>query len=68
MLQDAINRTKSRGCCQVYVEAHPDLEVFRLRIGEALNFRFGEDSLTLPFKRKEVRETGPSLDIERGTL
>lgn len=39
-----------------YVEVHPDLEVFRLRIGKALNFTFGEDTQSLLFKRKDARE------------
>ncbi|KAG5647094.1 hypothetical protein DXG03_001464 [Asterophora parasitica] len=36
-------------------DAHPDLEVFRLRLGKALNYEFNEDSQT----------GGPALDIER---
>jgi len=28
-------------------EAHPDLEVFRLRLGKALNFEYNEDSQTV---------------------
>jgi len=47
-------------------EAHPDLEVFRLRLGKALNFEFNEDTQTGLFQRRDPREGGPGLDIERG--
>jgi len=30
-----------------YTECHPDLEVFRLRLGKALNFEYNEDSQTV---------------------
>ncbi|KAH8828391.1 hypothetical protein DL96DRAFT_1174418 [Flagelloscypha sp. PMI_526] len=46
-------------------EACPDLEVFRLRLGKALNFEFHEDSQTGLFQRRDPREGGPALDIER---
>ena len=37
-------------------DAHPDLEVFRLRLGRALNYEFNEDSRTSLFQRKDPRE------------
>ncbi|RDB25264.1 hypothetical protein Hypma_007594 [Hypsizygus marmoreus] len=46
-------------------DAHPDLEVFRLRLGKALNFEYHEDSQTGLFQRRDPREGGPALDIER---
>ncbi|KAG6920194.1 hypothetical protein DXG01_004963 [Tephrocybe rancida] len=46
-------------------DAHPDLEVFRLRLGKTLNFEFNEDSQTGLFQRRDPREGGPALDIER---
>ncbi|KAI0287338.1 hypothetical protein BC826DRAFT_1045242 [Russula brevipes] len=46
-------------------DAHPDLEVFRLRLGKALNYEYHEDSQTGLFSRKDPREGGPGLDIER---
>lgn len=46
-------------------EAHPDLEVFRLRLGKALNYEFNEDTQTGLFQRRDPREGGPALDIER---
>ena len=47
-------------------DAHPDLEVFRLRLGKALNYEYHEDSQTGLFQRRDPREGGPALDIERG--
>ncbi|KAF8162361.1 hypothetical protein BJ912DRAFT_1035242 [Pholiota molesta] len=46
-------------------DAHPDLEVFRLRLGKALNFEFNEDTQTGLFQRRDPREGGPALDVER---
>lgn len=37
-------------------DAHPDLEVFRLRLGKALNFEFNEDTQTGLFQRRDPRE------------
>ncbi|KAJ3574930.1 hypothetical protein NP233_g1448 [Leucocoprinus birnbaumii] len=48
-----------------FCDAHPDLEVFRLRLGKALNYEFHEDSQTGLFQRRDPREGGPGLDIER---
>ncbi|KAG6867793.1 hypothetical protein C0993_010988 [Termitomyces sp. T159_Od127] len=47
-------------------DAHPDLEVFRLRLGKALNFEFNEDSQTALNKLEKValrsaRKTGRPL-------
>lgn len=39
-----------------FCDAHPDLEVFRLRLGKALNFEFFEDSQTGLFQRRDPRE------------
>lgn len=39
-------------------DAHPDLEVFRLRLGKALNYEFNEDSQTGLFQRRDPREGG----------
>lgn len=51
MILDAMSDIRADGLA--YVEAHPDLEVFR---GNALNFTFGEDTQSLLFKRKDYRE------------
>ena len=37
-------------------EVHPDLEVFRLRLGKALNFEYHEDSQMGLFQRRDPRE------------
>lgn len=42
-------------------DAHPDLEVFRLRLGKALNFEFNEDTQTGLFQRRDPREGDNSL-------
>lgn len=53
MILDAMKKVKKGW---TYTEVHPDPEVFRLRLGKALNYKFKEDSQTLLFKRKEPRE------------
>lgn len=45
--------------------AHPDLEVFRLRFGKALDFDYYEDWQGSLFSRADPRNGGPALDIER---
>lgn len=47
------------------IAAHPDLEVFRLRLGKALDFDFFEDWQGSLFSRADPRSAGPSLDVER---
>ena len=37
-------------------DAHPDLEVFRLKLGKALNYKFHEDTQTSLFQRRDPRE------------
>ncbi|KAH7334887.1 hypothetical protein B0J17DRAFT_93070 [Rhizoctonia solani] len=49
----------------VMCEAHPDLDVFRIRLGKALNYDYKEDSLATLFNRRDPRKGGPRLDIER---
>jgi hypothetical protein len=41
------------------------LSQVRLRLGKALDFEFHEDSFAGLFQRREPREAGPILDIER---
>lgn len=45
--------------------AHPDLEVFRLRLGKALDFDYFEDWQGSLFSRADPRQGGPALDVER---
>lgn len=46
-------------------DAHADPEIFRLRLGKALNFTFNEDYIGLLFSIRGPRETTALLDIER---
>lgn len=61
MLLDAMRAVEADGAA--FVEAHPDLEVFRLRFGKALNYDFFEDWQGGLFSRADPRNGGPSLDI-----
>ncbi|CAE6439583.1 unnamed protein product [Rhizoctonia solani] len=63
MVIDAMRKVSADGIA--VCEAHPDLEVLRLRLGKALNYEFNEDSQTGLFQRRDPREGGPRLDIER---
>ncbi|QRV73663.1 hypothetical protein RhiJN_01677 [Ceratobasidium sp. AG-Ba] len=53
MILDAMRKVNADGVA--ICDAHQDLEVFRLRLGKALNYEYNEDSQT----------GGPRLDIER---
>ncbi|PPQ98405.1 hypothetical protein CVT24_004084 [Panaeolus cyanescens] len=63
MIFDAMAKCNADGVSMC--DAHPDLEVFRLRLGKALNYEFNEDTQTGLFQRRDPREGGPALDIER---
>ncbi|KAF5380356.1 hypothetical protein D9615_004695 [Tricholomella constricta] len=63
MVFDSMTACQAEGVSMC--DAHPDLEVFRLRLGKALNYEFNEDSQTGLFQRRDPREGGPALDIER---
>ncbi|KAF8583825.1 hypothetical protein K439DRAFT_1634041 [Ramaria rubella] len=63
MIFDAMDAISAEGVS--ICNAHPDLEVFRLRLGKALNFEYNEDTQTGLFQRRDPREGGPALDIER---
>ncbi|KAF9451513.1 hypothetical protein P691DRAFT_699194 [Macrolepiota fuliginosa MF-IS2] len=63
MIIDSMTACRAEGVSMC--DAHPDLEVFRLRLGKALNYEFNEDSQTGLFQRRDPREGGPRLDIER---
>lgn len=54
MLYEAMQSIRAEGVS--ICEAHPDLEVFRLRLGKALNYEFHEDSQTGLFQRRDPRE------------
>ncbi|KAH9988026.1 hypothetical protein BJV77DRAFT_1061486 [Russula vinacea] len=63
MILDAMQANQAEGVAMC--DAHPDLEVFRLRLGKALNYEYNEDSQTGLFSRRDPREGGPGLDVER---
>ncbi|KAI9465660.1 hypothetical protein BJY52DRAFT_1113241, partial [Lactarius psammicola] len=63
MILDAMQANQAEGVAMC--DAHPDLEVFRLRLGKALDYEYSEDSQTGLFSRRDPREGGPGLDIER---
>ncbi|SJK97828.1 uncharacterized protein ARMOST_01083 [Armillaria ostoyae] len=63
MIFDSMTAIQADGVAMC--DAHPDLEVFRLRLGKALNYEYNEDSQTGLFQRRDPREGGPALDIER---
>ncbi|KAM0793680.1 hypothetical protein ACM66B_001108 [Microbotryomycetes sp. NB124-2] len=63
MILDAMVANEADGCAML--EAHEDPEVVRLRLGKALDFEYNEDSFAGLFSRKDPREAGPRLDIER---
>jgi hypothetical protein len=63
MIYDAMRLNQADGVA--ICEAHEDLEVFRLRLGKAIDFEYMEDTQTSLFQRRDPREGGPRLDIER---
>ena len=54
MVYDAMVKCNADGVS--ICDAHPDLVVFRLRLGKTLNFEFNEDSQTGLFQRRDPRE------------
>ena len=47
------------------MEAHADLEVFRVRLGRCLDFEYHEDNIGSLFSIRGPRDAGAILDIER---
>ncbi|ELU42110.1 AAA domain-containing protein [Rhizoctonia solani AG-1 IA] len=60
MVLDAMKKVDADGVA--ICEAHPDLEVFRLRLGKALNYEYNEDSQTGLFQRRDPREAMNKLE------
>jgi len=54
MIFEAMGKCQADGVS--VCDAHPDLEVFRLRLGKALNYEFNEDTQTGLFQRRDPRE------------
>lgn len=63
MLLDAMQRVDGEGISMF--EAHADLEIFRVRLGKALNYEFHEDYIGSLFSIRGPRDTTALLDIER---
>lgn len=63
MLLDAMYRINGEGCSML--EAHADPEIFRIRLGRALDFEYHEDNIGALFSIRGPRDGGPILDIER---
>ena len=63
MLIDAMSKVSGEGCSMM--EAHADLEVFRVRLGRCLDFEYHEDNIGSLFSIRGPRDAGAILDIER---
>lgn len=63
MLLDAMHKINGEGVSMF--EAHADAEIFRIRLGKALNFEFHEDYIGSYFSERGPRDTTALLDIER---
>ncbi|KIW01113.1 uncharacterized protein PV09_07401 [Verruconis gallopava] len=63
MILDSMSKINGEGVAMF--EAHADLEIFRLRLGKALDFEFHEDNVGSLFSIRGPRDAGPLLDIER---
>ncbi|RYP09997.1 hypothetical protein DL764_000926 [Monosporascus ibericus] len=63
MLLEAMRKVDGVGCAMF--EAHADLEIFRIRLGKALDYEFHEDYIGGYFSERGPRESTALLDIER---
>ncbi|KAL4918522.1 hypothetical protein BDW62DRAFT_181023 [Aspergillus aurantiobrunneus] len=63
MLLEAMRKINGDGCA--VFDAHGDQEIFRIRLGKALDFEFHEDYIGSLFSIKGPRDTTALLDIER---
>ncbi|KAI1120602.1 hypothetical protein F5Y10DRAFT_258044 [Nemania abortiva] len=63
MLLEAMRKINGEGCAMF--EAHSDLELFRIRLGKALDYEFHEDYIGGYFSERGPRDTTALLDIER---
>ncbi|KAI9796776.1 MAG: hypothetical protein M1835_003132 [Candelina submexicana] len=63
MLIDAMHKVGGEGVSMF--EAHADLEIFRIRLGKALDFEYMEDYIGSLFSIRGPRDTTALLDIER---
>ncbi|EIW52035.1 uncharacterized protein TRAVEDRAFT_40788 [Trametes versicolor FP-101664 SS1] len=63
MILDAMRTVDAEGVAMC--DMHCDLEVFRVRLGKALNYQYSEDTQAGLFYRRVPREGGAAMDIER---
>jgi hypothetical protein len=63
MLLEAMRQVDGEGVSMF--EAHADLEVFRVRLGKALDYEYHEDYIGALFSIRGPRDTTALLDIER---
>ncbi|KAF2816959.1 uncharacterized protein BDZ99DRAFT_456759, partial [Mytilinidion resinicola] len=63
MLIEAMYKVDGEGVAMF--EAHADLEIFRVRLGKALDFEFHEDNIGSLFSIRGPRDASALLDIER---
>ncbi|KAM9917364.1 hypothetical protein OXX80_013292, partial [Metschnikowia pulcherrima] len=63
LIMEAMKKTD--GSNVAIFDAHADPEIFRIRLGKALNFSFNEDYIGSLFSIRGPRDTTALLDIER---
>lgn len=63
MILEAMRKAQGSNC--TIVDAHADPEIFRIRLGKALDFHFFEDYIGALFSLRGPRDTTALLDIER---
>ena len=63
MLIDAMAKIDGDGCAMF--DAHADPEIFRIRLGKALDFEFHEDNIGALFSIRGPRDASALLDVER---
>jgi len=63
LFYSAMKKTNGDNCSML--EAHADSEIFRSRLGKAIDLEYHEDYIGSLFSIRGPRETTPILDIER---
>lgn len=63
MLIDSMAKIDGEGVAMF--DAHADLEIFRVRLGKALDFEYHEDNIGALFSIRGPRDASALLDIER---
>ncbi|KAF2455804.1 hypothetical protein BDY21DRAFT_415943 [Lineolata rhizophorae] len=63
MLIDAMSKVDGEGIAMF--DAHADVEIFRVRLGKALDFEYHEDNIGSLFSIRGPRDASALLDVER---